>query len=83
MLLFSYDVDEIAAQHIKADLIIHYGKTALTTSSTTKTLFVFGRKCLDCDQVCSIFHATYSNNNTKVLLMVQPQWYHAAGTFDA
>jgi len=77
---FSYDVDEVAAEHIQADVIIHYGKTALTSSSSIKTLFVFGHKQLNCDHVCKVFNSTYSDNNSKVLLMIQPQWFFETGT---
>ena len=79
LFLFSYDVDEIASEHIQADLIIHYGKSALTSSSSIKILFVFGHKQLNCDDVCKVFSTTYTDSKENILLMIQPQWSHHSG----
>jgi hypothetical protein len=36
-------VDEVAAEHTKCDLIIHFGHSCLSSVSITPTVFVFGR----------------------------------------
>jgi diphthamide synthase subunit DPH2 len=37
-------VDEVAAAHANADLIVHYGHACLSAPSTTPVLYVFGRR---------------------------------------
>jgi diphthamide biosynthesis protein 2 len=36
-------VDEVAAEHTKCDLIVHFGHSCLSSVSITPTIFVFGR----------------------------------------
>ncbi|KAJ2611803.1 Diphthamide biosynthesis protein 2 [Coemansia sp. RSA 1365] len=40
-------VDEVAAEHYSADIIIHYGRTCLSLSSRTPVYYVFGRENID------------------------------------
>ncbi|KAJ1834193.1 Diphthamide biosynthesis protein 2, partial [Coemansia sp. RSA 2703] len=40
-------VDEVAAAHYSADLVVHYGSTCLSLSSHVPVLYVFGREPLD------------------------------------
>ncbi|PIA17175.1 diphthamide biosynthesis protein [Coemansia reversa NRRL 1564] len=40
-------VDEVAADHYSADIIIHYGRTCLSLSSRTPVYYVFGRETID------------------------------------
>jgi len=39
-------VDEVAAQHLDADLVVHYGHACLSPTSRLPVLYVFGRKPL-------------------------------------
>ena len=45
----SYDVDEVAAEHVQADLVVHYGPAALTATARLPVLFVFGKAKIDLD----------------------------------
>lgn len=40
-------VDEVAAQHYSADLIVHYGRTCLSLTSRIPVFYVFGREPVD------------------------------------
>ncbi|KAJ1900062.1 Diphthamide biosynthesis protein 2 [Kickxella alabastrina] len=40
-------VDEVAAEHYSADLVVHYGKTCLSLTSRVPVLYVFGREQMD------------------------------------
>ncbi|KAG0698784.1 putative diphthamide synthesis protein-domain-containing protein [Suillus ampliporus] len=42
-------VDEVAAQHIDADLIVHYGHACLSQPSRLPVIYVFGKKHIDVD----------------------------------
>ena len=82
----SYDIDEVAAQHIYADLLIHYGKSALTTSSKTKTLFVFGAAPAtktNFDEICKVFMGLYPNQNEKIFLLSESSYTHIMELVDS
>ncbi|KIN99190.1 hypothetical protein M404DRAFT_966125 [Pisolithus tinctorius Marx 270] len=40
-------VDEVAAQHVDADFIVHYGHACLSQTSRLPVIYVFGRKPID------------------------------------
>lgn len=42
-------VDEVAAQHVDADLIVHYGHACLSQPSRLPVVYVFGKKPIDVD----------------------------------
>ncbi|TFK67322.1 diphthamide biosynthesis protein [Pluteus cervinus] len=44
-------VDEVAAQHVDAELIIHYGHACMSQHSRLPVLYVFGRKNIDVETV--------------------------------
>eukprot|EP00903_Cladosiphon_okamuranus_P014029 g13046.t1 len=47
-------VDEVSAQHLKADAIVHYGRACLSpTKSSVPVLYVFGQGTLDVDDLAS------------------------------
>ncbi|KJE88859.1 diphthamide biosynthesis protein 2 [Capsaspora owczarzaki ATCC 30864] len=55
-------VDEVAAQHVNADLVIHYGRTCLSPPSHLPVIFVFGKQPVnvaDCrDKFAQLFAPT-------------------------
>ncbi|KAI6014347.1 putative diphthamide synthesis protein-domain-containing protein [Pisolithus marmoratus] len=42
-------VDEVAAQHVDADAMVHYGHACLSQTSRLPVIYVFGRKPIDVD----------------------------------
>ncbi|KAL4402868.1 Diphthamide biosynthesis protein 2 [Malassezia pachydermatis] len=40
-------VDEVAAAHVRADAIVHYGHTCLSTTATLPALYVFPKRDID------------------------------------
>ncbi|THH05897.1 hypothetical protein EW145_g4460 [Phellinidium pouzarii] len=42
-------VDEVAASHVEADALVHYGHACLSQTSRLPVIYVFGRKELDID----------------------------------
>ncbi|EIE23796.1 diphthamide biosynthesis protein [Coccomyxa subellipsoidea C-169] len=46
----SLGVDEVAAQHVHAQCVIHYGRASLSPLSTLPAYFVFTRAPLDCSR---------------------------------
>lgn len=58
-------VDEVAAEHVKADLVVHFGNACLNSVSKVDTAFVFGRPRLDYSQVIEQFEKRYPINDFK------------------
>ncbi|KIJ04981.1 hypothetical protein PAXINDRAFT_103950 [Paxillus involutus ATCC 200175] len=40
-------IDEVAAQHVDADLVVHYGHACMSKTSRLPVVYVFGRKSID------------------------------------
>ncbi|KAJ2810119.1 Diphthamide biosynthesis protein 2 [Coemansia furcata] len=55
-------VDEVAADHYSADLVVHYGRTCLSLSSRTPVYYVFGREPLDSEHCAKAVSEKASGN---------------------
>lgn len=53
-------VDEIAAEHADADVVVHYGRACLSPTSRVPVLHVFTRQKLDYDDVVGAFEREFS-----------------------
>jgi len=62
-------VDEIAAQHIDADVVVHYGRSCLSPTSRLPVIYVFTKHRLDLDAVLGDFERQFSDRDAAVLLM--------------
>ncbi|CDK24216.1 unnamed protein product [Kuraishia capsulata CBS 1993] len=69
-------VDEIAAEHVNSDVVVHFGDSCLTPVDKLKTVYVFGKAFLDHDQVISRFKETYPDTDSKVVLMSDTTYSH-------
>ncbi|EPS30492.1 hypothetical protein PDE_05443 [Penicillium oxalicum 114-2] len=61
-------VDEVAAEHVDADVVVHYGRSCLSPSARLPVIYVFTNKSLPLDPVVKAFKATYPDLATKVIL---------------
>ena len=62
-------VDEIAAEHVSADVVIHYGRACLSPTARLPVLHIFTEQQLDIAAVVTAFEATYPTKSSKVLLV--------------
>jgi diphthamide biosynthesis protein 2 len=62
-------VDEVAAEHVNADLVVHYGRTCLSPTQRLPVIYVFTFRPLDLHAVIATFKATYPEKDHKVALM--------------
>lgn len=62
-------VDEIAAEHVEADVVIHYGRSCLSPTSRLPVIYVFTKHQLNVDDAISSFEAEFPNKEAKVVLM--------------
>ncbi|KAF8533547.1 putative diphthamide synthesis protein-domain-containing protein, partial [Trichophaea hybrida] len=62
-------VDEIAAEHVRADVLVHYGRSCLSPTTRLPVIYVFTSNPLSTSATIVGFRATYPDLDTKVLLM--------------
>ena len=69
-------VDEVAAEHVDADCVVHYGRSCLSPPSRLPVIYVFTAPPLDLDQTTSTFQSTYPDKSHKVILMADIPYSH-------
>ncbi|EHK19320.1 uncharacterized protein TRIVIDRAFT_49364 [Trichoderma virens Gv29-8] len=62
-------VDEIAAEHTNADVVVHYGRTCLSPTSRLPVIYVYTSHELDHDAVIEQFTKEFGHKDTKVVIM--------------
>ncbi|KUI55822.1 Diphthamide biosynthesis protein 2 [Cytospora mali] len=62
-------VDEVAAEHIDADVVVHYGRSCLSPTSRLPVIYVFTKHHLDLDEAIQSFEAEFPDKEAKVVLM--------------
>ncbi|XP_059840077.1 2-(3-amino-3-carboxypropyl)histidine synthase subunit 2 [Hypanus sabinus] len=62
-------VDEVAAEHVQADSIIHYGRACLSPTRRLPVMYVFGQKSIDLYQCAAAFRALYPDKFTYVIML--------------
>lgn len=62
-------VDEIAAEHVDAEVVVHYGRTCLSPTARLPVIYVFTTHSLDYSRVLAEFEKTFKNKEEKVVLM--------------
>ena len=62
-------VDEIAAEHVDADVVVHYGRACLSPTARLPVIHVFTQQPLDMQPLLQAFTETYPNLQERVVLM--------------
>ncbi|KAL2208281.1 diphthamide biosynthesis protein [Sarocladium strictum] len=62
-------VDEIAAEHADAQVVVHYGRTCLSPTSRIPAIYVYTSHALDHTQVVEQFQKEFTDKDTKVVIM--------------
>ncbi|KAK2746413.1 Diphthamide biosynthesis protein 2 [Onygenales sp. PD_40] len=62
-------VDEVAAEHVDADVVVHYGRACLSPTARLPVIYVFTHRQLDVDRVVAAFKETYPNREEKVVVV--------------
>ncbi|KAJ3208010.1 Diphthamide biosynthesis protein 2 [Entophlyctis luteolus] len=70
-------VDEVAAEHVHADLVVHYGRTCLSRTARIPVLYVFGNPAVDIKH-CVSEVSRLVPVGTPVLLMYDALYNHAS-----
>ncbi|KAJ5579672.1 uncharacterized protein N7459_005657 [Penicillium hispanicum] len=61
-------VDEVAAEHVDADVVVHYGRSCLSPSARLPVIYVFTHKALPIDPVVEAFKSTYPDLASPVIV---------------
>jgi diphthamide biosynthesis protein 2 len=62
-------VDEIAAEHVDAQVVVHYGRSCLSPTARLPVIYVFTIRPLDLSHALSVFKQTYPDPLSKIILM--------------
>ncbi|KAH7327315.1 putative diphthamide synthesis protein-domain-containing protein [Rhexocercosporidium sp. MPI-PUGE-AT-0058] len=62
-------VDEIAAEHVSADVVIHYGRSCLSPTTRLPVIYIYTSQPLSIPLATSSFVQTFPDTNEKVSLM--------------
>ncbi|EFQ31992.1 diphthamide biosynthesis protein 2 [Colletotrichum graminicola] len=62
-------VDEIAAEHADAQVVVHYGRSCLSPTSRLPVIYVFTRHTLDIEQTVEAFQKEFPDKENKVVVM--------------
>ncbi|CEP19828.1 hypothetical protein [Parasitella parasitica] len=71
-------VDEVAAEHVSADLIVHYGRSCLSPTSRSPVLYVFGQQSIDSDHCKMEFQTLFPDSSQPVIIMCDVEYSYAA-----
>jgi diphthamide biosynthesis protein 2 len=69
-------VDEVAAEHVDADVVVHYGRSCLSPPSRLPVIYVFTERKLNLDAAIATFKETYPEKSKKVVLMADIPYSH-------
>ncbi|RFU76984.1 diphthamide biosynthesis 2 [Trichoderma arundinaceum] len=62
-------VDEIAAEHTNADVVVHYGRTCLSPTSRLPVIYVYTSHELDHDAVVQQFTKEFGDKDARAVIM--------------
>ncbi|KAI8591507.1 diphthamide biosynthesis protein 2 [Geranomyces variabilis] len=77
-------VDEIAAEHALADLVIHYGRACLSPTSRLPVLYVFPKADIDLAHASEVFKSVFTESRDQpILLLADVMYQHCIPDFAA
>ncbi|KAI8816424.1 diphthamide biosynthesis protein 2 [Fimicolochytrium jonesii] len=68
-------VDEIAAEHVYSDLVVHYGRTCLSPTSRIPVFYVFPKGTIDVSNCVSRFEEQFGADKAQPVLLVADVMY--------
>lgn len=68
-------VDEIAAEHVAAEVVVHYGRSCLSPTSRLPVIYIFTKHQLDREAALSAFEKEYPEKDSRVVLMADVTYH--------
>lgn len=62
-------VDELAAEHVHADVVVHYGRACLSPTSRLPVIHIFTVQPLEIDSLLRAFQDTFPSRDERIILM--------------
>ncbi|XP_073232965.1 2-(3-amino-3-carboxypropyl)histidine synthase subunit 2-like [Porites lutea] len=75
-------IDEVAAEHVNADLIIHYGRACLSQTRRLPVLHVFGKWPINIQNCSEQFRQMFPDPCVKVLVFCDVMYSHCIGELE-
>ncbi|XP_067423979.1 2-(3-amino-3-carboxypropyl)histidine synthase subunit 2 isoform X5 [Emydura macquarii macquarii] len=75
-------VDEVAAAHVGAEAVVHYGPACLSPCGKVPVLHVFGRRPLDTERCVGAFRELYPDPLSHVVVLSDVVYAHALGELE-
>ncbi|OWB64947.1 hypothetical protein B5S33_g1717 [[Candida] boidinii] len=69
-------VDEVAAGHVGADIVIHFGNSCLSPIQKLPAAYVFGRPYVNIEELKKKIEERYDDKDSKVVLMSSTPFCH-------
>lgn len=70
-------VDEVAAEHVGAECIVHYGSACLSPSKRLPLMYIFERRPVDVEKCTSAFRELYPDTQSHIVLLYHVNYVHA------
>ncbi|XP_019713037.1 2-(3-amino-3-carboxypropyl)histidine synthase subunit 2 isoform X1 [Hippocampus comes] len=70
-------VDEVAAEHVGADCMVHYGRACLSPSKRLPLMYVFEKASINVDKCTSVFRELYTDTQAHILILYDVRYMHA------
>ncbi|XP_031728273.1 2-(3-amino-3-carboxypropyl)histidine synthase subunit 2 [Anarrhichthys ocellatus] len=70
-------VDEVAAEHVGADCIVHYGSSCLSPSKRLPLMYVFERRPVDLEKCTSAFRELHPDTQSHIVILYDVNYVHA------
>ncbi|XP_037311898.2 2-(3-amino-3-carboxypropyl)histidine synthase subunit 2 [Pungitius pungitius] len=70
-------VDEVAAEHVGANCIVHYGSACLSPSKRLPLMYVFERRALDLEKCTAAFRDLHPDTQSHVVILYDVNYVHA------
>lgn len=69
-------IDEVAAEHVKADIVVHFGDACLNPVDKIQSCYVFGKPYIDFGKLVQTFRTTYPAKEEKIAIMSDTPYSH-------
>ncbi|XP_075037757.1 2-(3-amino-3-carboxypropyl)histidine synthase subunit 2 [Mixophyes fleayi] len=76
-------VDEVAAEHVGADALVHYGRACLSPCRRLPVTYVFGRKPVDVGLCAETFQNLVTDREASVVVFSDVVYDHILGELEA
>ncbi|XP_026217355.1 2-(3-amino-3-carboxypropyl)histidine synthase subunit 2 [Anabas testudineus] len=70
-------VDEVAAEHVGADCIVHYGSACLSPSNRLPLMYVFEKRPVDVEKCALAFRELYPDTQSHTIILYDVNYVHA------